>query len=78
MTEPINLKSIKEQMKISLNDSIIPVGHTGAFLTVYDGKQLVSTVATNLNGHWELSGSFGFHPGNNKDMVGEVKIRATW
>jgi hypothetical protein len=75
----VDIDSIRRMMATSLNnDSIIPPDAKGAFVTVYDGHHLVSTVATNLNGNWELSGSFGFHPGSKKDIVGEVKIRATW
>jgi hypothetical protein len=74
----IKLDDVKQQMKTSLNESIIPKDHKGAFLTVYDGKQLVSAVAVNLNGHWELSGEIGLHPVGKKEVEGQVKIRATW
>jgi len=73
----MDLESIRKQMKMSLNESIIPEGHKGAFLTVYDGKSLATAVATNIGGHWQLEGDVKFVPGH-KGVEGEVKIRATW
>lgn len=74
----ITLEDVKKEMKVSLNESIIPKDHKGAFVTVFDGHQLVSSVAVNLNGHWELSGNIGLHPASGKNIEGQVKIRATW
>lgn len=73
----MDLESIKKQMKMTLSESIIPNDHKGAFLTVFDGKQLATAVATRINGHWELEGNVNFVPGH-KGVTGEVKVRATW
>lgn len=73
----MDLDSIREQMKMTLSDSIIPAEKTGAFVTVYDGKQLITAVATRINGTWEIEGHLGFIKGS-KNLNGGIKVRATW
>lgn len=80
----MDIESIKQQMKMTLNESIIPSNRKGAFLTVYDGKNITSAVAIRINDHWELEGNVNVTPHNKIPghyhplVEGEVKIRATW
>lgn len=65
--------------ELNLQSSLIPEGHKGALVVVFDGSMLRTALATKFHGNWQISGTLGYHtpPGKNA-IVGEVQVKTTW
>ena len=69
-------KHIQDTLNLT-NNTLVPNGHRGAFVTYFDEAGVRTAIAVKTDKGWEIQGSLGWHT-QDKGLDYGVNVMKTW